>query len=329
MTRRRHHPAGSPPSPAPASATDAEPSPQAWGWGQAVALVWYLGGFLALLVGAVMQVGPSAWAAAWQVRHLGSDSMTLGFVPGYALLLLPLVILRCLPRRPDRPFLCGLQDALWPKQPVHRTTLPREAELARLRRVRGVMVGLALACVVAAAVPGWLSLRLGDQRPGTPLPVLTLAEATLPGAVLPGYARLVGALPRPEAAWSHDYTIRAARYQDTYTPLTAPDWRPGDPVAALQVDRRDLLGLPGPEEGALSRGLPGWLMDVLRETGLPLVNAPLVLTRDTLHGTVPEPDGVGALVAAMFGGTTCLTFSAIAIGFHRAYRRLLARGAGA
>ena len=103
----------------------------------------------------------------------------------------------------------------------------------------------------------------------------------------------------------------------------------GDPLAVLQMDRRDLLGVPGPAEGALSRGLPGWQVDAMREDGLPLVDAPLVLTRDTLHGTVPEPDGVGVLVAAMFGGTTGLTFGAIALGFHRAYRRLLARGTGA
>ena len=212
---------------------------------------------------------------------------------------------------------------------MRRTPLPQEAELARLRRVRGIMAGLALGCVAAAVVPGWLSLQPGDQRPGTPLPVITLTDATRPGAVLPTYVQLAGAVPRPESAWVHDYTIRATCYRDTYTPLASPDWRLGDPVAALQLDRRDLLGVPGPAEGVLSRGLPEWLLDAMRENGLPLVNAPLVLTRDTLHGTVPEPDGIGVLVAAMFGGTTGLTFGAIALGFHRAYRRLLARGTGA
>ena len=97
----------------------------------------------------------------------------------------------------------------------------------------------------------------------------------------------------------------------------------------MQVDRRNLLGVTGPAEGALSRGLPGWLVAAMRDSGLPLVDAPLVLTRDTLHGTVPEPDGVGAVVAVLFGGTTGLTFGAIALGFHRATRRLLARGTDA
>ncbi len=291
-----------------------------------MALVWYLGGFAALMAAMVMQVGPSAWAAAWQVRHWGSDSTTLGFLPGFALLLLPLVILRCLPRRADRSFLCGLQDALWPKQPVRRTPLPREAELARLRRARGIMATLALACVVVAVVAGWLSLLPGDQRPGSPLPVLTLPEVTRPGAVLPDYARLAGAVPRPEWAWVHDYTIRTTRYRDTYVPLTAPDWQPGDPMTALQVDRRDLRGVPGSAEGALSRSLPGWLLAAMREDGMPLVDAPLVFTRDILHGLVPEPDGIGLVMAVLFGGTTGLTFGAIALGFHRAIRRLLARG---
>ncbi len=39
--------------------------------GSATLAVWYLGGFTLLFVGAFMQVGPFAWAAAWQVRHWG------------------------------------------------------------------------------------------------------------------------------------------------------------------------------------------------------------------------------------------------------------------
>ena len=42
------------------------------------------------------QVGPFTWVSAWQVRHLGGDRTTLGFLPGFLLLLLPLVVLRCL-----------------------------------------------------------------------------------------------------------------------------------------------------------------------------------------------------------------------------------------
>ena len=56
MTRRRRL---SRPVLPPRIVTEAPPGP-AWAWGQAVALIWYFGGFMALLVGAVMQVGPSA-----------------------------------------------------------------------------------------------------------------------------------------------------------------------------------------------------------------------------------------------------------------------------
>ena len=325
MTRRDRR---SRPVPPPRVVTETRLSP-AWAWGQAVALIWYLGGFMALLVGAVMQVGPSAWVAAWQHRYLGSDSATIGFLPGFGLLLLPLLVARCLPRRTDRPFLCGVQDALWPRTRPPGPVRPRDGQLVRLRRTRGIMAGLALGCVVAAAIGGVLSMRPGDQRPGSPLPRLTKAELAAPDAVLPGYAHLLDVVARPELAWEHDYTIRATRYRDTYIPLTTPGWRPGDAVAVLQLDRRGLAGVPGPAEGSLSRGVPGWQITAMRQSGIPVGDDPLVLTREVLNGVVPEPDGVGLLLVVAFGGGTAMTFGAIALGFHRAYRRLLGQGGDA
>ena len=322
MTRPHRRSRPIPPKPIVA---EAKPGP-AWAWGQAVALVWYLGGFVALLVSAVMQVGPTAWVAAWQHRHLGSDSVTISFLPGFGLLLLPLLVTRCLKRRPDRPFLCGVQDALWPSTRSQRTTRPWDEQLARLRRTSGIMLALALGCVAVAAILGALSMRPGDQRPGSPLPRLTMAELAAPDAILPSHAYLLDAVVQPDLAWAHDYTIRATRYRDTYTPLTTPGWRPGSPVTVLQMDRRGLAGVPGSPEGSLSRGVPGWLVSAMRQSGMALTDDPLVLTREVLNGVVPEPDGVGVVLAVAFGGATGLIFGAIALGFHRAYRRLLARG---
>lgn len=54
----RHH-RRSPPVPSKPIVAEARFGP-AWAWGQAVALIWYLGDFAALLIGAVMQVEPSA-----------------------------------------------------------------------------------------------------------------------------------------------------------------------------------------------------------------------------------------------------------------------------
>ena len=188
------------------------------------------------------------------------------------------------------------------------------------------MAGLALSCVVAAAIGGVLSMRPGDQRPGSPLPRFTTSELTAPDVILPGYAHLADVVARPEMAWEHDYTIRATRYRDTYIPLTTPEWRPGDAVAVLQLDRRSLAGVPGPTEGSLSRNVPGWQVTAMRQSGLPVADDPLVLTREVLNGVVPEPDSVGLVLAVAFGGAAAMTFGAIALGFHRAYRRLLAQG---
>lgn len=322
MTRRHRRP---PPVPAKPIAAEAQPGP-AWAWGQAVALLWYLGGFAALLVGAVLQVGPAAWMAAWQHRHGGSDSVTISFLPGFFLLLLPLLVARRMKRRPDRPFLCGVQDALWPGTRPPRTARSRDGQLARLRRTSRIMLALALGCVAVAGILGALSMRPGEQRPGSPLPRLTVAELTAPDATLTGHAHVVDAVAQPDGAWVHDYTVRATRYRDTYIPLTAPGWRPGDPVTMLQMERRGLAGVPGPPEGSLSRGVPGWMVGAMRQSGMALIDDPPVLTREVLNGVVPEPDGVGLILAVAFGGATGLTFGAIALGFHRAYRRLLARG---
>ena len=264
--------------------------------------------------------------AAWQHRHLGSDSVTISFLPGFGLLLLPLFVARCLPRRADRPFLCGVQDTLWPSTRPRSAARPHDEQLARLRRIRGIMAGLGLGCIAAASILGALSLRPGDQRPGSPLPRLTMAELAAPDIILPDYAHLLDAILQPDLAWEHEYTIRATRYHDTYAPLTMPGWRQGDPVTVLQMDRRGMAGVPGAAEGSLSHGVPGWLVAAMRQNGMALADDPLVLTREALHGVVPEPEGVGVLLALVFGSATALTFGAIALGFHRAYRRLLARG---
>ena len=303
MTRRRRRSKPIPPTPSVAG-TQADPA-WAW-WGQAVALIWHLDRFTALLVGAIMQVGPSAWVAAWQHRHLGSDSVTISFLPGLGLLLLPLLVARCLPRRTDRPFLCGVQNALWPRTRLRQTARPRDEQLARLRRTRSIMVALALGCVAAAAILGALSMRPGDQRPGSPLPRVTMAELAAPDVILPDYAHLLNAVMQPDLAWEHDYTIRATRYRDTCTRLTTPSWRQGNPVAVLQMDRRSLARVPGPAEGALSRGVPGWLVTAMRPSGMALADDPLVLTREVLNGVFPEPDGVGVVLAVAFGGATAL-----------------------
>lgn len=319
MTRGHRRKKIVPPPAAPVLPDDA----QARNWGAAVAVTWYLGGFVLLMACAVMQVGPYAWAQSWQVRHLGADSAIMSFLPGFAILLLPMLILGLLPRRPDWPFVNGAKDAFWPDRRAPRPAVSTDILLRRMRRLRRIMLVLALACPLVGALLGWMSLRPGEQTPGSALPDLTMAEVIAPSVTLPDYARLTGGTTQPDLAWEHDYSIRTTRYQDVYTPMTAPGWRPGDVVSVLQLETLAYFQQPGATEGELSRGLPAWLIASMRTDGVPVADDPVVLKRKKLDGRVPEPDEVGAILAGIFSASAGLTFGGLAFGFHRAYRRLL------
>ncbi len=317
MRRRRHDRPHDPPPPA----AEAE-MPRTWRWGQIAAAVWYLGGFAVLVIGVATQTGPYAWMARWQVRSFGGNSVMGAFLPGFGVLLLPFVVLACLPRRADWPFVVGAKDAFWPQGPARRRTAPVAEQRRLMRRASAIVAGLAVASFVAGAVLCALSLRPGEQAPGSPLPRLTLAQVARPGARLPDYASLVGAIAHPEAAWAHDYAIRTTRYHDVFIPLTAPDWRPGDTVDVLQLDNRTVAGDPGPPEGTLARGLPAWLVAAMRDAGLNTADDPVVLTRGRLGGIVPPPDRIDAVIAAIIGGALTMVFAAMAFSFRRAGRRL-------
>jgi|GEM_PF-3731799 len=320
MTRGHRRNKITPPPPAAPLLPD---DTRARNWGAAVAAVWYLGGFVLLIAGAVMQVGPYAWAQSWQVRHLGSDSATMSFLPGFGILLVPMLVLALLPRRPDWPFVNGAKDAFWPDRRASRPVVSTDILVRRMRRSWRVMLVLALACPLVGTVLGWMSLRPGEQAPGSALPTLTMAEAAARGATLPDYARLTGGTPQPDLAWEHDFSIRTTRYQDVYTPVTAPGWRHGDAVSVLQLESLADFQQPGATEGELSRGLPAWLITSMRAGGVPVADDPVVLKRKKLDGRVPEPDEVGAILAGIFSASAGLTFGGLAFGFHRAYRRLL------
>ncbi len=291
-----------------------------------MAMAWYLGGFALLLVCAMTQTGPSAWAAAWQVRNWGSDNVLGSFLPGFAILLLPLIIVACLPRRADWPFILGAKEAMWPRDQPTRAALPLDRRLRLFRVARWIAAGLAATCLVAASVACWVSLAPGAQAVGSPLPELTLAAVSAPGAALPEYARIVGSTAQRSSAWEHDETLRRTEIQDLYIPLTVPSWRAGDQVDVLQLDHRGIAGLPGPSEGTLSRGIPAWLITSMREAGLAVTGNPVVLTRQPLGGIVPVPDGVAAILSLILGGAMAVMFGMAALSFHLAVRRLLKPG---
>ncbi len=330
MTQRRKH-RPRPPGPSVAALATAPASnearqPRLAKLGSAAAVLWYLGGFALLMAGALLQVGPFAWAAAWQVRHWSGDNFVLSFLPGFAVLALPVVLLQLLPRRPEWPFLFGAQNAFSspPGVPLSR---PAPEYMARLllRLARGGFVVSAL-CLVAGGVGYVAVLGVGGRGAGQPLPRLSLADTM--GDLLPAYAVLTGVVPHPEASWVHDHAIRQTRYHDVYTPLTGPDWHPGDAVSLLE-ERSHVMDdstpsvdtdAGGPVEGRLGRGtLPQWMVTELRRSGVAVVDDPVVLARRDLEGVVPGADMVGAILALVMGAVFALFSLGISLAW--LYRR--------
>ncbi len=294
------------------------------GWGRAAAAIWYLGGFVLLLAAALLQVGPSAWMAAWQVRHWGSDNPIVSFLPGFVVLAAPLLVLNLLPRQEESSFLCGMQDALAPNRsrPVQPPSPERTAHFLRFW-ARGALIAAGV-FLLAGGLGYELITRIGNRGAGAPLPELTLAAVAAQGAALPPFARLVGVTPQLEFTWLHDHSERRIYHRDAFTPLTGPGWRFGDAVAVLEEDRT-VLGdgganavlPPGPVEGALVRGaLPGWMLDELRRRGVAVTDDPVILIRQELGGMVPGADTVMAVLCLVFGGT----FAVFAFGASFAYR---------
>lgn len=335
MSRRKHQSARLrdvllPPIAATPHAAESDATSLRWArLGAATIVTWYLGGFVLLVAGALLQIGPFAWAAAWQARHWGWNGFVLSFLPGFALLALPVIVLPFTPRRPDWPFLCGAQDALT----LHRDAAARLPSPERMAGIlcRLVQGGLAMAVLfpLAGGVGYGLVLRIGDRGAGAPLPERTLAEIATPGAKLPEYARLVGAEPRSEIGWVHDEIDRRIHRRDFYTPLTPPGWHAGDPVAVLEEnptvveDDPPDPSAPGPLEGAFSRGLPRWMLAELRQRGAPVTDDPVLLVRRNLGDVVPGADTIAATLCLILG-IGFGVFSLVAtVAWHYRRRRLL------
>ena len=328
--RHKHGRPGSGPAASVPQAAEALATPSELRWrkrGRIAVGVWFLGGYLALVACALLQAGPFAWAAAWQSRHWGSDNFILSFLPGFAVLTLSFIPLRLLPKRPDRPFLYGVQEVLSERLGTRRVAPPSPDQLARtLLRFAKVGFVLSVLCPVAGGVACFLIIAIGNRGAGAPLPEVTLAS--MAQGALPDYARLTGAAAQPDASWVHDYALRQTRYHDVYLPLTNPGWHAGDKVTLLEEDRSVVdddppspdLAKPGPIEGRLERGaLPDWMVTEMRRTGVAVVDDPVVLVRSDLHGVVPGADMVMAVMSVVFGVTFGL-FS-LAISFAWRYRR--------
>lgn len=313
--RSRSHPP-SPPVAADAAVRPGDPiDPVRALWGRRVFNLVLIG-TLALYFGvAILAFGPNGAGLGTMNRLFGWDAPVLAMVPFLLLFWAPMFVLRMLPRRPERSFLCGAQDALDPTRNPdwRRPVVPDEVLARRMRRLRG---GALLVAAVAATVAG-IAYRLTSHQPpdaGKPLPPIAVA-ALGRGGTLPAHARIVAAVAGYDQAWIHAWSIRTTGYEDVYLPLRAPGQSPEAPVAAVVkatyiVGRETVAGDPpvAPFEGALApASYPAWMRERMRAKGFVLASSAVELRRMRLDGREPGNDGVGAALA-IGGGVVAVLF---------------------
>lgn len=266
---------------------------------------------------AIFEVGPFAWSQALVDRLFRRDSIVLAGLPVVALTLwLPIAVLGRIPRRPERAFLCGMQDAIDPKRnPNWKTRLPSSEERRRTLE-RGRRIALVTAAVFAlAAIAGYRFTGQAPADAGQPLPRVTLAAiARSRGADLPRYVRLVDAVSGYDQAWRRSGRMRTSAYEDYYLPLRSPGQPLGDPVAVVMLARYSASS-EGPEadppvaplDGMLSaERLSAWMRARMREHGFEPVCDALVFRRERLDGRMPGADPVGLALSLIFGGALVL-----------------------
>ena len=263
-------------------------------------------GLLLLFFGvAILAFGPNGAGLGVMNRALGWDSPVLATVPFLLLFWAPMLVLRLLPRRPERSFLCGAQDALDPtRNPNWRRPVESDEAIGRrMRRLRGGALVIAVTAVVVAGA----AYRIMSRQPadaGRPLPRIAVASLAKAGA-LPAHARVTGAVPSYDQAWIHAWSIRTTGYEDVYFPLRAPGQPSDAPVAAVVeatyiVGRETVAGDPplAPFEGELARAaFPAWMREQMRAHGFVLAPHAVQLRRMKLDGREPGNDGVGATLA--------------------------------
>jgi hypothetical protein len=297
--------------------------------GTACSVVWLLSMVAVVVAGCITHAGPFGWLAQGQLALLGSENPVLEAIPLYLLLLgLPYMVVRKLPRRLDRPFLCGIQESIDPRrEPVVRP-LPGAVRQRLVRLRNGALVACAL-LLGGGAASFWICSHSGEPA-GRPLLQLTVEAVSSTTAALPPFARIVGAEAHRDRAWIWNHSVRQTRYRDYYIPLTAAGWQVGDPVTLVELDTllpddapTDSNALEPAEsrEGAISRDAPGaWVIGEMRRQGLQVVDHPVLLERRHLRGVTPGPDMISAWLFLGMGTMLALFAALIAWSANRRAR---------
>jgi len=192
------------------------------------------------------------------------------------------------------------------------------------------LIAFALLAFVVAAVAGFL----GYQQATTPV-IVADVDLAKPGTPVSGHARLSGVVvPNYTVKWE---TKTSGNSQiDTYIPIVAPGWKPGEPVTYFMRTGIDMMqradtgeyvalsrGTPRfavkTTEGVLlDNGLPGQVAEVYHKSNVPIAARPVVF--DTRNDADLDAYWITTGVSVMLGFVLLITAGIMAVRQRRLAR---------
>ncbi len=282
-----------------------------------VMLVWWIGGYGAVVYSLVEDRGPFAFLLRWQEALFGGSSLILGAGAAAVIIFLgpPLVVGRLRRLWPRSALIADLHGQM-SRANRSRGQIAAEAaarwetadtaqRIQMARRGRNFGLGMAAVCLTLGFIAStWLRLS-ADADAGQPLTPVTLSRSKPIdlGKASP-WVRIMNGQPRLDSVLELDYSIRGHAYRDYYTPLLPPGWQTGDPVYLVEKDvtlprYHDASDSPdpaGPIEGDLTpNGLRQDIAKALSGEGYAVGPFTAVLRRNlNLGGKIPgEAEGLG------------------------------------
>ena len=220
-----------------------------------LAVVWTVGVLGAMVWFWATYSGPYRWAAEWQLARFGSYGEKITLLGPLLVLMIPAALLGG-----RRPWIVPHAD------PAVRA--------AHARRNAGILALLGFVVLLAGAAAGGLGyLRLQTPLTSADLVLITGTEPE-PATDL---VRVTG-IARTDLIVGFEETIAGQARRSSFVPLTAPSWRPGEPIRFI-LRTNQTAWMPRDGAGAVQ---------MLRRSNPPfrMVTEPSVLTRYHLPGVV-------------------------------------------
>ncbi|GAB7536183.1 hypothetical protein [Burkholderia sp. 3C] len=311
-----------------------------------VLLLWWFGGYGWVIFDIVRDRGPFAFLLSWQTALFdGANLLVAAGIAAVAVFLGPRWAVRGLRRVwPDNAVLADLsaqlrdagrsRGALSAQSRAAWRDADAAGRLRIARRARNIGLGMAgVALAAGGGLSAWLHIvEYADA--GKPLtPVALVANTPIALGNASDWVQVSGALPKLEAVFVRDYTVRRTSYRDYLTPLVPlvpAGWRKGDRVYLLELDSTVRRGNdddndrqanpPGLLEGSLSFGGPrDDIAAAFQREGYDVGPWTAVLKRDTsLMGRIPDqPAGVTILI---WGETAMFVLIGLGVAISRQVR---------